>query len=48
MKYRAYKKNAKIIEFPIVFENRKFGKSKMSKRIFFEALLNVIKIKFTC
>lgn len=46
MKYRAYKSEAQILEFPIVFEDRKFGKSKMNKRIFFEALLNVIKIKF--
>ena len=45
MKYKAYKKNAKIIEFPIIFENRKLGKSKMNKKIFFEALLNVIKIR---
>ena len=45
MKYRAYLKNAKIIEFPIVFEDRKNGKSKMSKTIFFEALLNVLKLR---
>lgn len=47
MKYRAYKSEAKIAEFPIVFEDRKFGQSKMSKNIFFEALLNVIKIKLS-
>lgn len=46
MKYRAYCSGAQILEFPIVFEDRKFGKSKMNKRIFFEALLNVIKIRF--
>ncbi len=46
MKYRAYVSGAQIVEFPIVFEDRKFGKSKMNKRIFFEALLNVIKIRF--
>lgn len=46
MKYRAYIYGAQIAEFPIHFENRQLGKSKMSKRIFFEALLNVIKIKF--
>ena len=46
MKYRAYKMGAQVLEFPIVFEDRKFGKSKMSKKIFFEALLNVIKIRF--
>ena len=46
MKYRAYLSGAQILEFPIVFEDRKFGKSKMNKRIFIEALLNVIRIKF--
>ena len=46
MKYKAYKSKAKIIEIPIIFEQRKHGKSKMSLSIFFEALFNVIKIKF--
>lgn len=45
MKYKAFKSGAKIVEFPIVFEDRKYGKSKMSKDIFIEAFLNVIKIK---
>ena len=46
MKYKAYKSKAKIIEIPIIFEQRKHGKSKMSLSIFFEALFNVIKIRF--
>ncbi len=46
MKYKAFKNKAKILEFPIVFEDRKYGKSKMSKSIFFEAMLNILKIKF--
>lgn len=47
MKYKAYKNKAKIKEFPIIFPDRKKGVSKMSKKIFFEALINVIKIKFS-
>ena len=46
MKYRAYKNRAQILEFPITFQDRKMGKSKLSKRIILEALLNVIKIRF--
>lgn len=46
MKYKAFKNKLNIIEFPIIFEDRKFGESKMSKDIFFEALLNVLKIRF--
>ena len=46
MKYRAYKLKAKIKEFPIVFVDRKFGKSKMDKQIFTEALLNILKLRF--
>jgi putative flippase GtrA len=45
MKYRAWKVGCKITEIPIVFTERRHGKSKMSKKIFFEALLNIYKIK---
>ncbi|MDR1047958.1 MAG: hypothetical protein LBL64_09290, partial [Treponema sp.] len=45
MKYRAYKAGCSIIEIPIVFVDRKQGKSKMSKKIFFEAMLNVFRIR---
>lgn len=41
LKYRAYLKKYKITEFPIVFEDRKVGKSKMNRRIVFEALARV-------
>ena len=47
MKYRAYKKGFSYAEFPIVFPNRKLGKSKMNKDILFEAMKNVIKIRFS-
>ena len=46
-KYRACKKGYKYIEIPIIFKDREFGKSKMSKKIFFEALINVLKIRFS-
>lgn len=46
MKYKAYKNKAKIKEFPIIFEERKCGKSKMSKKIFFEAMLNILLLRF--
>jgi putative flippase GtrA len=45
MKYRAWKEGLKIKETPIVFVDRTRGKSKMSKKVFIEALLNVWKIK---
>ena len=47
LKYKAYKKRFKYIEFPIIFPDRKYGESKMSKDIFFEALKNVVKIRFS-
>jgi dolichol-phosphate mannosyltransferase len=45
MKYRAYAAGCRIKEIPIIFTDRKRGKSKMSKKIFFEALINIWKIK---
>jgi len=41
LKYRAFLKGFRLTEFPIVFEDRKVGKSKMSKRIVVEALKRV-------
>jgi putative flippase GtrA len=45
MKYKAYSAGCSIKEIPILFPDRKFGKSKMTKRIFLEALINIWKIK---
>ncbi|MCL2477933.1 MAG: glycosyltransferase family 2 protein [Treponema sp.] len=45
MKYRAFCSGCSVKEIPIVFVDRKLGNSKMSKKIFIEALLNVWKIK---
>jgi dolichol-phosphate mannosyltransferase len=41
LKYRAFQKKFKIFEFPIIFEDRKTGASKMSWRIVLEALLRI-------
>ena len=46
LKYRAFKKGFKFIEFPILFEDRRVGKSKMSSKIVFEALSLVPKLRF--
>jgi len=45
LKYRATKMGFKGIEFPIIFPDRERGKSKMSKKIFLEALINIWKIR---
>jgi dolichol-phosphate mannosyltransferase len=45
MKYRAYCAGCSIKEIPILFTDRKLGNSKMSKKIFIEALGAVWKIK---
>jgi dolichol-phosphate mannosyltransferase len=47
MKYRAFIAGCSIKETPILFTDRKFGVSKMSRNIFIEALANIWKIKFT-
>jgi dolichol-phosphate mannosyltransferase len=39
--YRAYKKNFRISEVPIIFVERLGGTSKMGKKIIFEALWRV-------
>jgi dolichol-phosphate mannosyltransferase len=41
LKYRAFLRGFRIIEFPILFEDRKVGASKMNKRIVLEALKRV-------
>jgi dolichol-phosphate mannosyltransferase len=45
MKYRAWLNKCSVKEIPILFTDRKLGSSKMSKKILFEALLNIWKIK---
>lgn len=46
MKYRAYKKGFKIQEVPILFTDRILGVSKMSTKIFKEAFLGVLQMRF--
>lgn len=47
LKWRAWKKGFKLIEFPILFEDRTAGKSKMSKRIIVEAMMRVAGMKIS-
>jgi dolichol-phosphate mannosyltransferase len=44
--YRATKRGFKIVEVPIHFVDRKHGQSKMSRRIFAEAVMMVWKLRF--
>jgi dolichol-phosphate mannosyltransferase len=46
MGYRALRRGMKIVEVPIVFVDRTVGKSKMSRRIFLEAVGVVWKLRF--
>ncbi len=46
LKYKASKKGFKVKEVPIVFEDRRVGKSKMSMKIVIEAFYKVWQIKW--
>ena len=46
MKYNAYKLGFKLVEVPIIFEDRKEGTSKMTSGIFGEAFWGVLKLRF--
>jgi len=45
--YRALKKGYAVREVPIVFEDRRVGQSKMSRKIFLEAMTVVWKLRLT-
>ncbi len=46
MNVRAHHKGFKIVEVPIIFTERRFGSSKMSKKIVFEAVRIVLMLGF--
>ncbi len=43
--YRALRKGLRVVEVPIVFVDRRAGRSKMSRRIFAEAILEVWRLR---
>lgn len=45
MKFKAYLKQFKIVEIPVIFTDRAKGRSKMSSRIISEAIFGVISMK---
>jgi dolichol-phosphate mannosyltransferase len=46
MSYRALRQGLSLVEVPIVFVDRRVGSSKMSRKIFFEAMLVVWRLRF--
>ena len=46
MTYRASRAGARVAEVPITFQDRRVGKSKMSRRIIVEALLVVLRLRW--
>ncbi len=46
MKYRAWRKRYRLKEVPIVFPDRRKGKTKFSRRIVLEAIFLVLKLRF--
>jgi hypothetical protein len=46
LKYRLWKNGARILEVPVLLEDRHAGKSKMSKGVIFEGLKAPWKMRF--
>lgn len=47
LKYRAFAQGFRFVEYPIVFEDRQLGNSKMSKKIVFEAIYRVWQLRLS-
>ena len=45
MKYRALQAGLTVVEIPIVFVDRRIGQSKMSRKIFVEAMTQVWRLR---
>lgn len=45
IKFKTFKRNFTVKEIPITFSQRNAGVSKLSKKIFFEAMLTVLKLR---
>lgn len=46
MKYKAYKKGARLLEVPVIFRDRTRGTSKLDGSIIFEAIFGVIELRW--
>jgi dolichol-phosphate mannosyltransferase len=46
MTYRAIRRSMRVKEVPIVFVDRSYGQSKMSRKVFLEAVAMVWKLRF--
>ena len=42
--YKIYLQNFSISEVPILFNDRKYGSSKLDKKVIFESIINLIRI----
>jgi dolichol-phosphate mannosyltransferase len=43
--YRALRRGLRVVEVPIVFVDRRVGRSKLSRRVFAEAVFEVLRLR---